>query len=313
MDNHAIVIGAGPAGASCASWLAQQGIAATVLEAAAEPMPLLARLDLRQDWVLGAPATSTAALGRQYAAHVRSMPRITLRCGVRIAGIEALARGRMALRLDDGQVLVAQALVIATGLRPRRTPWPATGDAALLDAIALTVGREQFPAGQRILLMGGGDNAAENAHFLASRGHRVVLWARGDWRAQATLREAALQTPGVEVRLRTPLPDTVVHERGSWHVSSAAHGSETFDQAAALFGYEPDDGAWAQLRASPAWQAAGWPDLPIVDAHQLAAEGLFLAGDVSQRLHPSIQTALADGVTAAKHVAHWLSLQRTPA
>jgi hypothetical protein len=90
-------------------------------------------------------------------------------------------------------------------------------------------------------------------------------------------------------------------------VSSAAHGDERYDEVAVLFGFEPDDGAWEVLRASAAWRAAGWLDLPLSGADRMADQGLFLAGDVSQRLHPCIQTALADGVTASKQVLQWLS------
>lgn len=311
MDTHAIVIGAGPAGASCASWLAQQGIPTTVLEAAPEAMPLLARLDLKQDWVLGAPGASTAELGRHYTAHLRSLAGVTLRCGARIAAVESLARDHKALRLGDGPSVTGQVLVIATGLRPRPAPWLLAPGEALLDAVALTLARDRFAAGHHVLLLGAGDNAAENALFLARRGHRVTLWARGGWRAQDALRHEVERSPAVELRLHTPLPDQVAREGAGWRVSSTTHGSEAFDEAAALFGFEPDDRAWNQLRTSDAWRAAGWPDVPLAQADALAAEGIFLAGDVSQRLHPTIQTALADGVTAAKQAAHWLSRERT--
>lgn len=223
----------------------------------------------------------------------------------------ALGRGRKTLRLADGRELSASALVIATGLRPRTTPWPHAPGEAPMNAIDLTLARAQFPAGQRILLLGAGDNAAENALFLARRGHRVVLWSRSGWRAQAALQREIEEHDGITVRLHTPMPETVRRAGSAWQVGSPAHGQERFDQVAALFGFEPDDEAWNLLRASPAWQAAGWPDLPITEAAALAAEGVFLAGDISQRLHPTIQTALADGVTAAKQAAHWLT-QRTP-
>src|SRR5690606_22154621 len=160
---------------------------------------------------------------------------------VRIAEVVALSRERKALRLADGAEVSAAALVIATGLRPRAVSWPDAPVAGLLDAIGLTLARAQFRAPQRLLLMGAGDNAAENAPCLARRGHRVVLWARSGWRAQPALQGEIEHTDAIEVRLHTPLPTEVVRESGGWHVASSAHGQETFDQAAALFGFEPDD------------------------------------------------------------------------
>ena len=67
----AVIIGAGPAGCSAASWLAQLGLRAVLLEREAQPCAMLQRLDITQDWVLGEPGASLQSLGRHYAAHVQ--------------------------------------------------------------------------------------------------------------------------------------------------------------------------------------------------------------------------------------------------
>jgi thioredoxin reductase len=302
----AIVIGAGPAGCSCASWLAQQGVAATLVESAPAPAPLLSRLALKQDWVLGSPGISTAELARRYREHIAVIDDVQLRCGVQVTGAESLSARRKRLRLSDGSVVEGAALVFATGLRPRPPAWMSRGACQTHDAIDLTVEREAW-RDRRVLLLGGGDNAVENALYLMDRGNAVVLWSRSALRARPSFQERLAQDGRAVTRLDTPLPTAITRADDGWHVSSAAHGDERYDEVAVLFGFEPDDGAWEVLRTSPAWRAAGWPDLPLSRAERMAGQGLFLAGDVSQRLHPCIQTALADGVTASKQVLQWLS------
>jgi thioredoxin reductase len=304
----AIVIGAGPAGCSCASWLAQQGVATTLIERAAEPAPLLSRLDLRQDWVLGCPATSTAELARRYREHIAAIDRVDLRCGVRIEGAEALSGARKRLRLSDDTLVEGSALVFATGLRPRPHPWMGHGRRQPHDAIGLTVDRGAW-RDRRVLLLGGGDNAVENALYLLEQGNSVVLWSRSGLRAQPSFQARLARDGRAVVRVDTPLPSAIEARDGGWYVRSAARDPERYDEVAVLFGFEPNDEAWEFLRASPAWRAAGWPDLPLSSAAQLAAAGLFLAGDASQRLHPCIQTALADGVTTSKQVLQWIANQ----
>jgi thioredoxin reductase len=307
----AIVIGAGPAGCSCASWLAQQGVAATLIESAPAPAPLLARLDLRQDWVLGSPGISTAELARRYREHIGVIEDVQLRCGVRIERAESLSAQRKRLRLSDGSVVEGAALVFATGLGGGGEgwgphAWRGPGARQPHDAIDLTVARAAW-RDRRVLLLGGGDNAVENTLYLLEHGNAVVLWTRSALRARPSFQERLAHDGRAVLRLDTPLPTAITPAGDGWHVSSAAHGDERYDEVAVLFGFEPDDGAWDLLRASPAWRAARWPDLPLSSADAMAEHGLFLAGDVSQRLHPCIQTALADGVTASKQVLQWLS------
>jgi thioredoxin reductase len=302
----AVVIGAGPAGCSCASWLAQQGVATTLVETAAAPAPLLSRLDLRQDWVLGFPDTSTAELALRFREHIAAIGLVQLRCGANVAGAELLSTERKLLQLSDGSIAEGAALVFATGLRPRRLPLAGAGARQPHDAIALTVDRAAW-RGRRVLLLGAGDNAVENALYLLERGNSVVLWSRSGLRAQASLQGRLAQDGRAILRLNTPLPGVIEPSATGWRVSSEARGTESFDEVAVLFGFEPSDQAWEQLRASRAWQAAAWPDVPLSGAAALAPRGVFLAGDVSQRLHPSIQTALADGVTTSKQVLQWIT------
>jgi FolB domain-containing protein len=310
------ILGGGPAGCSAASWLAQLGLSVALVERAPELCASLQGLTFRQDWVLGAPGQTLAELGRQYAAQTEAQqPGLTLLKGRSPTHVDWHAGEGWRLRLDDGRDLTARALLLATGLRPLRpTPFfpdAGPGHECVLDALSLTARRDQLPPGQRILLLGGGDNAAENALFLQARGHRVTLWSRSDWRAQQALVDR-IEAAGSAIaqRPRTPLPNALRADTAGVTVNSKTHGDERFDLVAVLLGYEAEPSAW--LLVADALQRAGItaPSHPFRDEPRFAPLGLFVAGDASGRQHPSVQTALGDGVAAAKQIEAFLRPSR---
>ncbi|HEX2012910.1 MAG TPA: FAD-dependent oxidoreductase, partial [Roseateles sp.] len=253
------ILGGGPAGCSAASWLAQLGLSVALIERAPQLCKGLQALTFRQDWVLGAPGLSLAELGARYAAQTEALAGLQLLKGRSAAHLDWLAGEGWRLRLDDGRDLAARALLLATGLRPLRpTPFfpDEAGHERVLDALGLTARREQLPPGQRILLLGGGDNAAENALFLQARGHRVSLWSRSDWRAQQGLVER-LEALGdaIEQRPRDPLPTQLRPDADGVTVASPRHGEERYDRVAVLLGYEAEPSAW--LLVADALQRAG--------------------------------------------------------
>jgi len=294
------ILGGGPAGCSAASWLAQLGQSVVLIEKAGELCASLQALDFAQGWLLGEPGQSLSALGRRYAQHVSQQESVRICVGATASAID-WQDGFWHLQLGSEQIR-SRSLLIATGLRPRRPAmlFPTEHFGRVLDALSLTARREQLRQG-RILLLGGGDNAVENALHLSRLGHQVTIWSRSDWRAQIHFAEALKQSTGITQRPATPLPRTVQASAEGVSVESGAFGHEQFDHVAVLLGYEPEPSAW-QL-AADALQHAGINTQRFVEDPQ---HGLFLAGDASQRHHPCVQTALGDGVTAAKRIESFL-------
>jgi FolB domain-containing protein len=269
------ILGGGPAGCSAASWLAQLGLSTVLVEREPQLCAALRALSFRQNWVLGQPARALADLALHYAAQVEATPGVLLRLSS-TAESARHAAGAWTLQLASGEHLQTRALLVATGLRllkPAR--YFAVPHPRVLDANALTAKRDTLPPG-RVLLLGAGDNAAENALFLAERGFDVTLWARGSWRAQTHLIQRIEAHPRIQLRLATPLPDGLRPDD-----SGVTAGDERFEFVAALLGFEPEPSAFDLLSEH---------DRPHA----------FVAGDASGRWHPCVQTALADGVQAAK-------------
>jgi dihydroneopterin aldolase len=299
-----VVVGAGPAGLSALSWASQLGWRCAIVERAAQPCASLLGLDFAQDWVLGQPHATLRSIGERLAAHALHLPGVAWHLGREVEGLEHGAQAGWRLRLSGGAALRARSLVLATGVRPVR-PAAYFDAAGVLDAISLTARRAKLPPG-RVLLLGGGDNALENAAYLAGAGHALTLWTRGDWRGRVSLVSALAAHPDLVQRRHTPLPIRLRPSAGGgFEVESAAFGMETFEQVAVLFGYEPEPAPWAWLaQALQADERAR--GLRVTPGRPIEALGVFVAGDASGRWHPCVQTALADGVTAAQQASAYL-------
>lgn len=302
------IIGGGPAGCSAAAWLAQLGLSVLILERAPALCPNLEPLRFPQDWLLGHPGETLAQQGRRYADHLATLPGVQVETNARIDHLDRDADGGWSLHLAGAAVVRARALLLATGLQPRRPPklYPAAPTSPrVLDSIALTERRADLAPG-RTLLLGGGDNAVENALFLAERGHAVTIWSRSDWRAQGHLVERLDAAAGIVRRPADPLPTEVAADELGVAVRSVRHGDERFDHVAVLLGFEPEPSAWLQVADAMQRSGVTAPSHPFRDEPRFAALGLFTAGDASGRQHPSVQTALGDGVVAAKQVEAYL-------
>ena len=293
----AVILGAGPAGCSAGLWLSELGYRVALVEEQDHLLSRLVDLQLAQNWVLGEPEASTADLARRYAAHVMAQPSVRCVLGDSLAQVDRLeSQGRWRLLTQAQRRLQSRVVLVCTGLR-RRVFAACTGPVAPLDAQALTRQRAHLRPG-RFLLLGGGDNAVENADYLTNAGHQVTLWSRSALRANRHLiARLSARAGALTLRVGQAMPGALVSTGadGPWQVRSAAHGDEAFDHVAVLFGNVPNDAPLHLLA-----QAAA------CDPNALPARGVFLAGDLSGRWHPCISTALADGVQAAKAAQRWL-------
>ncbi len=271
------------------------GLSCALIDQAPVVCSLMEGFAFKQDWVLGHADSTLAAIAHGYAAHLQLQSGVTLHMGTEVLQVRREG-ARVRLSLANGTQIRARALVAATGMRPRHPNLyfgAATPDARVLDAISLTQQRTAM-RNQNILLLGGGDNAVENAIYLNDLGSRVTLWSRGPLKAGATLARKLEQRTGIQCRIGCELPAGLEPRADHIVVRSAAYAEESYDQVAVLFGFEPAVDWLSTFEPDPRL-GADWPEL-------------FYAGDVSQRLHPCIHSALADGVTAAKQIQRWIEL-----
>jgi thioredoxin reductase len=281
----ALIIGAGPAGASCALWLAKLGLSPLIVDARTAPGGLLHDSPYRNDWIVTQPGVTgpdlAEGIGLALAATgvpmmLGSFARSAIRSG---EGYE------VSFELPDGapRMLATRTIVIATGVQPR------SGGFERSDKILIGPGAHianQNFTGLRVAILGGGDNAFENYEFIKRGGAKAAhIYARTVRAGQVFTQRVALG----DVRIGSYVVDPV----------SLQVDSENYDLLLVMYGWEPVPVFMTQLGLER--DAKGYLSVDF-ETCETSAPGVYAIGEVSARSHPSVVTAMADGVTAAKAI-----------
>lgn len=311
------VLGSGPAGLSAGLWLSNLGFAPCVFES----KPSLGGMQnlnfLPNDWVLGQMGLTGPQLVDRFLAHAAQAGVHPL-AGCRLLGISGRA-GNFALRYTAADSALRHmdcaALLIATGTRYRGAEvLKAVPGFAAVPAGRIFYGPYAFAdldgyAGRRVLIVGGGDNAYENARLLAERGARVDMALRSPPRAQRHLRDqvdAAVMAGVCRIHAAARIARLGMAEAGIVVSLATAAGAAdlTVDSIHVLAGYEPDTGLLEvldePLRAGLRQDAAGY--LEIDTQGRTGTAGIYAAGDICNPAFPSVVSALAQGAHAAKTI-----------
>jgi len=281
----ALIIGAGPSGVSCAVWLARLGFAPMLIEASARIGGLCLSHSYLDGWNASLPgqtglqtATNLALSVQQAAIPVRlSCPvaRIWRQDGVFYAQSPALA-----------QPLRACHVVLATGVRARGLAQVRESVPGLLIGPGAHVLAQDFQ-GKTLAVLGGGDNAFENALYAMQHGAaRVDVYARSI-RAQHQFVQR--------------IAPAQLHRSDSVKVSCSplAVNDKPYDCILVCYGWDPCVPTLDGLTL--ARDARGFLQTEPRTA-RTSEPGLYAIGEVAQRQHPCVVTAMADGVVAAKAI-----------
>lgn len=284
----AIVVGAGPAGASCAVWLRHLGLDPLLLEATDRIGGLAARNPFADIWTVTSPNQTGAQVAEQIALQVQAAG-IDTWLDTNLLSVSGAA-GDFEVSVQRGahepQSLAAKTLVVATGVRPRDLPGHAgqslpgviigPGDAIMAADFAHT----------RVALLGGGDNAFENHGFVKSRGAtQAHVYAR-TVRAQ---KQFVQRVPADQLTIGQPVVDPVAR----------TVNGQSYDWILVLYGWQPNIGFLTGLPLK--LDARGFVQTDPQSA-QTSIDGIYAIGEVAQRMHPCVPTAMADGVVAAKAI-----------
>lgn len=297
MNLDLVVVGAGPAGVSAALWARSLGLGVRVLEAGASAGGQLHVVHLHPDEIAGVeegdgPAIA-ATMARQLAASGADV-----RHGCAAGGL-SLTRDGVRVRDAFGQAHDAPAVLIATGVRRRRLDVP--GDRELEDrGVSYSATRDlDRLAGKRVLAVGGGDAAFENALILAGHGSQVTLAVRGEPRARAEFQSQVAAEPRIVRRDRTRVTEIAGRGRVERVRLEAEGGSETLEVDAVVvkIGVVPNT-EWC------AGALALDPDGYIVTqpGGRTSMPRVWAAGDVTRPLLPSISVALGSAAIAVAEI-----------
>lgn len=306
------VIGAGPAGMSCANALLSFGLEPVVFERS-DHVGGIQRANFHPNlWMLGMPGETGTGITERLANHYFDLPITThLR-----AEVLAVARhdGGFHLRLATAageQELAAAAVVLATGSRPRTTPeltaLAEQSRCVIVGPLSETI-RDGIHSG-RVLILGGGDNALDHALYLAERGNRVTVCARRDFAARRQFQAACAGRPEIELR-RDCLPSALSLRTDT--IKASLDGiTEDYDWLLVMYGYEPNTGVLERFAPAIRPALADSGHIHVGRGQRTTVAGVYAAGDVTDCIQPSVPTAIAQGLAAAKAVEQDQATQST--
>ncbi|MFA7669222.1 MAG: NAD(P)/FAD-dependent oxidoreductase [Burkholderiaceae bacterium] len=310
-DIHdALIVGAGPAGVSCAVWLANLGFRPVLFDAASHVGGLCHGNPFPDPWMVPLPGADGHAVAGQLARSVAEAG-IDLRLDTRVKQIQRQSRleGNASVGAQRAQEGVSagaahgsfvvsgsgwlpvrgRTVVLATGVRARGWQLAAAPGGTILPGIIVgpggAVARQEYK-GRHVAILGGGDNAFENALYVAERGAASVTVHARNVRAQQ--------------QLCNRVPDHWVH-RGAYAVdpSALSVNGRRYDLILVFYGWEPVTDCLEAL--SPQLDDNGFVSTDWYTA-QTSVDGVYAIGELTRRQHPCVLTAMADGVVAAKAI-----------
>lgn len=163
-----VIVGAGHAGVECASALRQKGFAGSIDLLSDEVDLPYQRPPLSKEYIKR-PGNPLVLKPAQFFADNA----INLRLGARAAGIDRIAH---TVRLENGEVLSYDHLVIATGARNRKVPVAGLNHADIVELRSLADANRivsQISGWKRVAVVGGGFIGLEAAGLLATMGVQV--------------------------------------------------------------------------------------------------------------------------------------------
>ncbi|HET9951820.1 MAG TPA: NAD(P)/FAD-dependent oxidoreductase [Candidatus Eisenbacteria bacterium] len=306
-----LIVGAGAAGLSAALWLRDFGLDALLIEESPRPGGQLHEIHAPIPNYLATHGWDGARLAGAALADAR-LAGLSILVGARVTRISA--RGRWVDRAEDdagGEArLHARALVLATGLRRRALGVP--GEAALAGrGVSHSANRDRNHfAGKRVVVVGGGTAAVEDALLCAEVGSEVTLVHRSSrFRAREDFLERAKADPRIRLVLNAAVTG-IEGEESVQGVEIRARGARTSKRIACegvfvRIGWEPRT---ELLRDQLGCDKAGY--LIAGRSGETSAPWVFAAGDVCSPDCPSIANAVGQGAAVAWEIARRLGRVR---
>lgn len=191
-----IIVGGGPAGLSAALVASGNGVDTLLLEKSEKLGGQVFRMiDDPVEDLLGQPAADGKELAERFTRHVEAQ-KIEYRTGVFVQKI-LCQEDYLHLWIEEDKACRARRVLLASGAKPRLLHVPGEH---LIEKGMVRTDLERF-RGKRVVIAGGGDEAAETAVRMANNGARVFLLVRSQLRARGQFRAQLLKTFGIEIMI----------------------------------------------------------------------------------------------------------------
>lgn len=296
------IIGAGPAGLSAAVNAASEGLRTAILER--EKIGGQARQSSRIDNYLGFPhGLSGAQLAKLSTRQAREYGAVFFSCG---AVAMALAPdGNHLIQTNDGRIVVARSVLLATGLKYRRI------DITGADSFGVFYGSNPDEAptwnGKRVAIVGGANSAGQAAVKFAEYAERVAVVSRSplDKGMSAYLRERLAGYGNVDTLIGANLT-RIERTANALRINTDTAGPLNADGLFLFIGAEPHTD-WLPCATDEKGFVMCGADASAREPHATNIPGVFVIGDVRAGSVKRIAYGVGDGAGVLPEIRRYLA------
>ena len=213
---------------------------------------------------------------------------------------------------SDGVEYQARAIIVATGASARLLGLPSEQKFMGFGVSACATCDGYFFRNKRVLVVGGGDTAMEEANYLTRMcAEVIVVHRRESFRASKIMLERAQANPKIRFILNAEIAEVIGVENKN------VHGAKLRDTVTGAITEMPIDGIFVAIGHLPntaflngqlATDANGYL-VVTPGTTRTSIEGVFAAGDVQDSVYRQAVTAAGSGCAAAIDAERWLEAQ----
>jgi thioredoxin reductase (NADPH) len=301
-----IIIGGGPGGLTAGIYAMRAALKTALIEMGV-PGGQMNNSDSVENWP-GDEHIAGAELAMKFSQHAQAY-------GLEIISHEAaeLEPGLQyhTVKLANGDVLKAHAVILATGGNPRKLNVPGEDEYYGKGVSYCAVCDGFFFRDKIVLVVGGGDTAAEESLYLAKLAKKVYLVHRRDaLRAGALLRQRVMAECKIEILWNSVVTEIKADENGVYAVdlkdTQSGESREIATEGVFIFiGFEPNN------QLVPAGTKMNADGYVVADEKcQTNAPGIYVIGDLREKYARQIVISASDGCVAALAAAHYVETRK---
>lgn len=293
MEYDLIIIGSGPAGLSAAQYGARANLKTLVIENGSTGGQVL-----NINEFVNYPGVFPAVSGVDF---INTMVEQAKSFGAEIltANVSSIDKVKdlFVLKTDKGE-LKSYTLVIATGAAHRKLGIPGEKELTGMGVSYCATCDGPFFKNRKVVVIGGGDSACDEATYLATLASEVtIIHRKASLRAQKAVADKVLNNPKIKV-----IFNTVVKEiKGKYKVDELVlENTETKEESTLKA-----DGVFIFIGMIPQTDLVemlpkdegGY--IKTNENMETAIKGMYCVGDIRSKLFRQVVTATSDGATAA--------------
>jgi len=301
-----IIVGGGPGGLSAGIYAMRAALKTLLIEAVV-PGGQMVKSDEVENYP-GFIHVTGAELSQKFSEHAQHY------------GLEMISREVVAVepgleyhqvRLDNGDCYRTHAVVLGTGGNPRNMNIPGEGDYYGKGVSYCAVCDGFFFRDKTVVVVGGGDTAAEESLYLAKLAKQVYLVHRRDaLRAGMILQQRVKGESKIEILWNTVVTAIKANDQGVCSVDLKDTQTDEQRELATdgvfiFIGFDPNNGL---VPAGTKMNADGY--VVANEKCETNISGIYVIGDLREKYARQIVVAAADGCTASLAAAHYVEAKK---